>query len=227
MRSHPPGQGSSQELPFKGGTRTAPGDPRQAEIQRVHPSARPAAGKPGGSDRAEAFCCPPVEILLPSCCHAFQSKGHLSRSLKWEAGCQGRNQPERPVSPESGRPSGKRALRAATGIRRCGKSFLLFNLYFDWLIFRGSPPDQIITAALDDDRYLSCRDPSVLSETIRGQVRNREMYQVFLDEVQYAIRYEELRNPALQCSERPPAAAQCGHPCGREQLPAARRGRDD
>ena len=119
----------------------------------------------------------------------------MSRSLKWEAGCQGRNQPERPVSPKSGRPSGKRALRAATGIRRCGKSFLLFNLYYDWLISQGVPPEQIITTALDDDRYLSCRDPSVLSETIRGQIRNREMYQVFLDEVQYAIRYEELRNP--------------------------------
>ena len=86
-------------------------------------------------------------------------------------------------------------IKVITGIRRCGKSFLLFNLYYDWLISQGVPPEQIITIALDDDRYLSCRDPSMLSETIRGQIRNREMYYVFLDEVQYAIRYEELRNP--------------------------------
>ena len=84
-------------------------------------------------------------------------------------------------------------IKVITGIRRCGKSFLLFNLYYDWLISQGVSPEQITTIALDDDRYLSCRDPSVLSETIRGQIRNREMYYVFLDEVPSAIRYEELR----------------------------------
>lgn len=42
-------------------------------------------------------------------------------------------------------------IKVITGIRRCGKSFLLFNLFYDYLIDRGVKPEQIITIALDDD----------------------------------------------------------------------------
>ena len=42
-------------------------------------------------------------------------------------------------------------VKVITGIRRCGKSFLLFNLFYDYLIDSGVKPEQIISIALDDD----------------------------------------------------------------------------
>lgn len=86
-------------------------------------------------------------------------------------------------------------IKVITGIRRCGKSFLLFNLFYDYLIDRGVKPEQIITIALDDDQFLQYRDPTVLSEYIRSKIIGSETYYILIDEVQYAIAKEELKNP--------------------------------
>ena len=48
-------------------------------------------------------------------------------------------------------------IKVITGIRRCGKSFLLFNLFYDYLINSGVNEEQIITIALDDDLFTSLR----------------------------------------------------------------------
>ena len=45
-------------------------------------------------------------------------------------------------------------VKVITGIRRCGKSFLLFNLFYDYLIDSGVKPEQIISIALDDDTFV-------------------------------------------------------------------------
>ena len=86
-------------------------------------------------------------------------------------------------------------IKVITGIRRCGKSFLLFNLFYDYLIDTGVKPEQIITIALDDDRFVQDRDPAILSEYIRSKIIGSEMYYILIDEVQYAIAKEELKNP--------------------------------
>ena len=86
-------------------------------------------------------------------------------------------------------------IKVITGIRRCGKSFLLFNLFYDYLIDTGVKPEQIITIALDDDRFVQYRDPAILSEYIRSKIIGSEMYYILIDEVQYAIAKEELKNP--------------------------------
>ena len=86
-------------------------------------------------------------------------------------------------------------IKVITGIRRCGKSFLLFNLFYDYLIDNGVKPEQIITIALDDDRLVQYRDPAVLSEYIRSKIIGSEMHYILIDEVQYAITREELKNP--------------------------------
>ncbi len=86
-------------------------------------------------------------------------------------------------------------IKVITGIRRCGKSYLLFNLFYDYLVENGVKEEQIITIALDDDIYLEYRDPHKLSEYIRSKIVNRDMYYIFIDEVQYAITKEELKNP--------------------------------
>lgn len=86
-------------------------------------------------------------------------------------------------------------IKVVTGIRRCGKSFLLFRLFYDHLIQSGVKEEQIITIALDDDTYVAYRDPDALSKHIRERITGSEMHYVLIDEVQYAISKEELKNP--------------------------------
>lgn len=86
-------------------------------------------------------------------------------------------------------------IKVITGIRRCGKSFLLFNLFYDYLIENGVKEEQIITIALDDDTFVKYRDPDELSKYIREKIVNSDMYYILIDEVQYAITKDELKNP--------------------------------
>ena len=86
-------------------------------------------------------------------------------------------------------------IKVITGIRRCGKSFLLFNLFYDYLIQSGVKEEQIITIALDDDTFVKYRDPDELSKYIRRKIVNSDMYYILIDEVQYAITKDELKNP--------------------------------
>ena len=61
-------------------------------------------------------------------------------------------------------------IKIITGIRRCGKSYLLFNLYYDYLISQGIDKERIIRISLDDDMFIELRDPSRLSEYIRSKI---------------------------------------------------------
>lgn len=85
-------------------------------------------------------------------------------------------------------------IKVITGIRRCGKSFLLFNLFYDYLIQSGVKEEQIIRIALDDDTFEKYRDSDELSKYIRGKIINSDMYYILIDEVQYAITKDELKN---------------------------------
>ena len=85
-------------------------------------------------------------------------------------------------------------IKVITGIRRCGKSYLLFNLFYDYLIESGVKEEQIITIALDDDTNVQYRDPDELSKYVRSRIVNKDMYYILIDEVQYAISKEELKN---------------------------------
>lgn len=86
-------------------------------------------------------------------------------------------------------------IKVITGIRRCGKSFLLFNLFYDYLIQSGVKEEQIIRIALDDNTCEKYRDSDELSKYIRGKIVNSDMYYILIDEVQYAITKDELKNP--------------------------------
>ena len=86
-------------------------------------------------------------------------------------------------------------VKVVTGIRRCGKSFLLFNLFYDYLIESGVKEEQIISIALDDDLFVQYRNPEELSRFIRSKIVSKEMYYILIDEVQYAISKDELKNP--------------------------------
>ena len=87
-------------------------------------------------------------------------------------------------------------IKVITGIRRCGKSYLLFNLFYDHLLASGIPEDNIICIALDDVENEAYRDPYRLYSYIKERVQdNREHYYVLIDEAQYAIGKEEMKNP--------------------------------
>ena len=90
---------------------------------------------------------------------------------------------------------GNGLIKVITGIRRCGKSFLLFNLFYDYLMQNGVKEKQIIPIALDDDTFMKYRDPDELSKYIRSKIANKDQYYILVDEVQYAISKEELKNP--------------------------------
>ena len=87
-------------------------------------------------------------------------------------------------------------IKVITGIRRCGKSYLLFNLFYDHLLASGTPEDNIICIALDDVENEAYRDPYRLYSYIKERVQDkREQYYVLIDEAQYAISKEEMKNP--------------------------------
>lgn len=85
-------------------------------------------------------------------------------------------------------------IKIITGIRRCGKSTLLFEIYKDYLISTDVCSDNIIEIALDDDINAKYRNPEDLSAYIREKCSDKnEKFYVFLDEIQFAISKEELR----------------------------------
>lgn len=91
-------------------------------------------------------------------------------------------------------------IKIITGIRRCGKSTLLFDLFKAYLINEGVNEDHVIAIALDDDQNARFRSPDILSEHVRNICTDKEQkYYLLLDEVQYAISKAELKD-----KENPP-----------------------
>lgn len=87
-------------------------------------------------------------------------------------------------------------IKILTGIRRCGKSTILFDIFRNELIRDGFPEENIVALALDDDANEKYRDPHILSEYVRKRCSDEEKkYIVLLDEIQYAISRNEIRNP--------------------------------
>jgi uncharacterized protein len=76
-------------------------------------------------------------------------------------------------------------IKAITGVRRCGKSFLLADIYHPYLISTGVEDNQIITLALDDDNNIKYGNHIELGSYIRSLLVNKDsMYYIFLDEIQ-------------------------------------------
>ena len=87
-------------------------------------------------------------------------------------------------------------IKVITGIRRCGKSYLLFNIYYNYLISTGVKKDQIIQLALDDIINIKYRNPIELNKYIRELTKDTsKTYYVFLDEIQ---KVEDIQNPYIE-----------------------------
>jgi len=89
-------------------------------------------------------------------------------------------------------------IKIVTGIRRCGKSYLLFKLFWQHLIGNGVPEDHVVKIALDDIENSELRDPLTLYRHIKAKMVDDELYYILLDEVQLVPRFEEVLNSLLR-----------------------------
>ena len=95
---------------------------------------------------------------------------------------------------------GNGMIKVITGIRRCGKSYLLFELFYKYLLSLGVPEDHIIRLALDDRANKRYRNPDELYRYIRDCLVDDGRYFVLLDEVQYVSEFEDVLNSLLHIS---------------------------
>ncbi len=88
-------------------------------------------------------------------------------------------------------------IKVVTGIRRCGKSYLLFNLFHNYLLENGVPEDHIIEIALDNRKNKSLRNPDAILSYIDERMKDKGDYYIILDEVQYLEEFEDVLNSLL------------------------------
>ena len=89
-------------------------------------------------------------------------------------------------------------IKVVTGIRRCGKSYLLFNLFNDYLKAQGVDDEHIIKVDLEDRRNKKLRNPDALLEYIDARIAKGGMHYVMLDEVQWVDEFEDVLNSYLK-----------------------------
>lgn len=92
---------------------------------------------------------------------------------------------------------GNGLIKVVTGVRRCGKSYLLFNLFHEHLLDEGVDEGHIIEIALDDRRNIELRNPDNMLKFIDSRIADKEMYYIILDEVQLLYEFEDVLNSFL------------------------------
>lgn len=93
-------------------------------------------------------------------------------------------------------------IKVITGIRRCGKSVLLFDLFYEYLLSQGVQEDHIIKIELDQRRYYKFRNPIILCEyveTLLSEKKNEKFY-LFIDEVQLTTKVIDKENGGIEVS---------------------------
>ncbi|MGM9590229.1 MAG: ATP-binding protein [Faecousia sp.] len=85
-------------------------------------------------------------------------------------------------------------IKVITGMRRCGKSYLLFTLFKDYLLSEGIEKSHIIEIAFDAYENKQYRDPDVLYPYLKEKIKDDGMYYVLLDEVQLLGEFEAILN---------------------------------
>ena len=88
----------------------------------------------------------------------------------------------------------KDIVKVITGIRRCGKSVLLFDIYYDYLLSVGVKKENVIKINLETKKNVSLRNADTLYNTIVNQIVNDERYYIFIDEIQMVDGFEDVVN---------------------------------
>ena len=91
-------------------------------------------------------------------------------------------------------------IKVITGIRRCGKSVLLFDLFFEYLLSQNVSEDHILKIELDQRRYYKFRNPITLCEYVESTVRDRKdkKFYLFIDEVQLTTKVVDKENGGIE-----------------------------
>lgn len=91
-------------------------------------------------------------------------------------------------------------IKVITGIRRCGKSVLLFDLFFEYLLSQNVSEDHILKIELDQRRYYKFRNPIMLCEYVESIVRDKkcEKFYLFIDEVQLTTKVVDKENGGIE-----------------------------
>ena len=88
-------------------------------------------------------------------------------------------------------------IKVVTGVRRCGKSYLVFNLFYNYLKSNGVDDRHIIQVNLENRRNKKLRNPDTLLEYIDSQFVDQQMHYILLDEVQMVDEFEDVLNSYL------------------------------
>lgn len=89
-------------------------------------------------------------------------------------------------------------IKVITGIRRCGKSYLLFELFKRYLLESGVDSKHILEIVLDGIENEELRDPKACYQFIKNAIQDEQKYYLLLDEVQFMPRFEEVLNSVLR-----------------------------
>lgn len=91
-------------------------------------------------------------------------------------------------------------IKVITGIRRCGKSVLLFDLFYEYLLSQGVSDDHIIKIELDQRRFYKFRNPITLCEYVESIVQEKanEQFYLFIDEVQLTTKVIDKENGGIE-----------------------------
>lgn len=89
-------------------------------------------------------------------------------------------------------------IKVVTGVRRCGKSYLLLNLFCQHLKEEGVSEDHIIKVDLEDRRNKALRNPDALLSYIDSHMTDKQIYYILLDEVQHVDEFEDVLNSYLK-----------------------------
>ena len=91
-------------------------------------------------------------------------------------------------------------IKIISGIRRCGKSYMLFELFYNHLLENGVKEDHIVSIQLDtreDEKY---RNPDECTSYVKEKIQDKDMYYLLLDEVQMMEDFESVLNGFLRIS---------------------------
>lgn len=88
-------------------------------------------------------------------------------------------------------------IKVVTGIRRCGKSYLVFVIFKNYLLKSGIPENHIIEIALDDRKNKEYRTPDAILAYVEKMIEDEDNYYLLLDEVQMLEDFEEVLNSLL------------------------------
>lgn len=92
---------------------------------------------------------------------------------------------------------GNGMIKILTGVRRCGKSYLLFTLFREWLIDQGIPSSHILAFNLEDRMNKELRDPDNLLSYVNARITDQAPYFILLDEVQMVDEFVDVLNTLL------------------------------